>query len=56
MVCPVAAVPAVCGGEQGGRPRSAPAHPAGAAADLSGSGPATLPQPDTAGPQQGQGN
>lgn len=53
MVCAVAAVPAVCGDQQGGRPCPAAAHPARASADLSDSGPAPLPQPHTRGPRQG---
>lgn len=55
LVCPVTAVPALCGGEQGGGPRSATTHPAGAPADMSGSGPATLPQPHRGDTQQGDG-
>lgn len=53
LVRAVPALPAVRGGEQGGGPCSAPAHPAGAAAGLSDSGPSALPQPHTAASQHG---
>lgn len=53
VVRPVVTVPAVRGGEQGRGTRSAPAHPAGAAAHLSEPGPATLQQPHATGPRQG---
>lgn len=48
VVRAVAALPAVRGGEQGGRARSASAHPAGAAPGLPQSGPAALPRPHAA--------
>lgn len=48
MVCAITALPAVRGGEQGGRSCSATAHPAGAAPGLLRSGPAALPRPHAA--------
>lgn len=54
VVCAVAALPAVRGGEQGGRSRSAAAHPAGAAPGLPESGPAPLPWPHAAAPWHGR--
>lgn len=48
VVRAVAALPAVRGGEQGGRSRFASAYPAGAAPGLPQSGPAALSQPQAA--------
>lgn len=42
LVCPVIAVQALCGGEQGGRPCPATAYLAGATTSLFDSGPTPL--------------
>lgn len=48
LVPAVSAVPAVCGGQQSGGARPSAAHPAGAAAGLSGSGPGAVQRADGA--------
>lgn len=54
VVRAVAVLPAVRGGEQGGRSCSASAHLAGAAPGLPQSGPAALPRPQAAAPWHGK--
>lgn len=53
LVRAVAAVPAVCGGEQNRGPCSAPTHSAGAAAGLSEPGSPAVPQSYTTAYKQG---